>query len=344
MLEQYIQNNYLRALAILLILSLGLKIITVVTTKIILRLTKKTKTEIDDYIVEKTHKPITFLLLLVGLRVAIREIHLQEPFESIIYNIILSLMVVVFSILGYVILSGLVRVAAHRSFLKTKIQFDEGLFSFMSSILKIIVAFFIFVYILHIWGVQIGPFLAGIGVVGIAVAFAMQSTLSNIFGGVSILWDRTFKKGDLIYLDQETSGEVLHVGLRSTRILTFDNEMIIIPNGVLANTKIKNIAKPEPKTRVVVPFSVAYGADIEKVKKIVLSEIKQMNISKEPKPFVAFVEMASSSLNFKAFFYVDKYSQRFSAIDEANTRIYNALNKHNIEIPFPQLDVHLKKR
>ena len=126
--------------------------------------------------------------------------------------------------------------------------------------------------------------------------------------------------------------------------MTFDNEIIIVPNGKLAESNIHNIAKPEPKSRVVIPFGVAYGSDIEKVRKIVMEEIKKIiGFIDDPEPVVRFIEMANSSLNFKAYFFVDSFEKRFNAIDEANTKIYNALNKAKISIPFPQVDVHLKK-
>jgi len=113
----------------------------------------------------------------------------------------------------------------------------------------------------------------------------------------------------------------------------------------LAESIIQNVALPEPKSRVVIRFGVAYGSDIDKVKKIVLKEIRSVAniVLDDPEPKVSFRKMGDSSLDFKALFYVDDYGDRFDAIDEANTKIYNALNKSGIEIPFPQMDVHLKK-
>jgi potassium-dependent mechanosensitive channel len=140
-------------------------------------------------------------------------------------------------------------------------------------------------------------------------------------------------------------GKIMKINLRSTKVQTFNNEIIIVPNSKLAENNIENLAQPEPKSRVVVPFGVAYGSDIEKVKKIVLKEINSVkNIVNEPEPTVKFLEMANSSLNFKAYFFVDSFENKFGALDEANTKIYNALNKNKISIPFPQMDVHLKKK
>lgn len=159
-----------------------------------------------------------------------------------------------------------------------------------------------------------------------------------------MILDKSIKVGDLIYLDADTRGKVLAIGLRSTRILTFDNELIIVPNSKVADSKIQNIAEPDPKARVVIPFSVEYGSDVNKVKKIVLAEIKKVeHFIAEPEPIVRFIEMGQSSLNFKAYFYVDSFEFRWAAIDESNTRIYNLLNKAGIGIPFPQMDVHLKE-
>ena len=169
------------------------------------------------------------------------------------------------------------------------------------------VSYFIIVLlaILKIWGIQIGPLLAGLGIGGIAIAFAMQSTLGNIFGGVSLILDKTIKVGDVVYLDNETKGTILDIGLRSTKIKTFDNELIIIPNGEVANKKIQNVVQPDPSARVVIPFSVAYGSNVDKVKKIVLKEIAKIDGKDEEKePNVRFLSMGDSALLFKAYFWM----------------------------------------
>ena len=201
-------------------------------------------------------------------------------------------------------------------------------------------------YLLSVWGIEILPLLGALGVAGIAIALALQPVLANIFSGASMILDKTISKGDLVYLDSQTRGKILKVGMRSTKLITFDNELVIVPNTKLAESIIQNVALPEPKTRVVVPFGVAYGSDVTKVKKIVLKEIismKDILLDGDHDPVVRFLEMADSSLNFKAYFYVPSFENRANALDEANTKIYNALNKAKIEIPFPQMDIHLKK-
>lgn len=343
-LENYIPNNYLRALFLLIIVFVVLRISIFIIEKVFVRLTKKTKTKLDDIFIERTSKPITFLILIIGLYVSSIELGLAENIVVIITKIFWSFVIVNVAIITYIFIDVIIINTLKKLALKTKSDLDDNLISLSHSILKVAWVIFSLLYILGVWGIQIGPFLAGLGIGGIAIAFAMQESLSNIFGGVSIILDKTVKVGDIIYLDANTRGEILSIGLRSTKIKTYDNEVIIVPNSIIANSKVQNIAQPEPKSRVVVPFSVAYGSKIDEVKKIIMKEIKKIkNFCQNPEPVIRFLEMGDSSLNFKAYFYVDSFEHRIGAIDEANTRIYNALNKAKIEIPFPQRDVHLKK-
>jgi MscS family membrane protein len=344
MLEQYISNEYLRFFAIIFIVFILLKIIIFIIEKYIVRFAKKTKTEIDDLIIEKSSKPITLVVFLIGLRIALIELSFAENLMNTFTSIISSLIILSISYLAYTIINILIFNGWKKFASKTKSNLDDSLINLVHSVLKAIWIIFTVLYILDLWGIEIGPFLAGLGIGGVAIAFALQSSLGNIFGGVSIILDKTIQIGDLVYLDDGTKGKIIHIGLRSTKIRTFNNEIIILPNGKLADTKIQNVTLPEPKTRVVVPFGVAYGSNIDKIKKIVMSEIKKIkNFSKEPKPVIRFLQMGDSSLNFEAYFYVNSFEDRADAIDEANTKIYNALNKNKIEIPFPQLDVNLKK-
>lgn len=345
-IENYIVNPYLRALAVLVGVFIVLKILFWVIEKVLIRITAKTKTNVDDIFLAKASKPTTLLVLLIGFMIAIQELPFSENVIGLANKILLSFIVFSVGYLIYVFINVVLFSILKQRIGKSKkdAALRESLMSMSRSFLSVIWVVLALLYVLEVWGIEIGPFLAGLGIAGVAIAFAMQSSLSNIFGGISMILDRSIKVGDLVYLEDLTKGKVLNVGFRSTRILTFDNETIILPNSKVADGKIQNIGEPEPKSRVVIPFGVAYGADIEKVKKIVLTELKKIkDFEKEPEPVVRFLEMGDSSLNFKAYFYVNTFENRIEAVDEANTRIYNALNKNKIEIPFPQVDVHLRK-
>ena len=346
MLEEYIVNSYLRAGAVFLIVFAVIRLLMFILTRVVPVFTRKTKTILDDVILKKVSGPLTLLALLAGVRFAIGEINIEESLNGTIEGIILTLMIVFGSILVYYVVDALVTIGYRDFGHKVRGKVNESLLQFFHSMLVIVVVVAAFLAILASWGIEIGPLLAGLGVAGIAIAFALQSTLSNVFGGISMLLDRSINVGDLVDLDDGTVGHIMKINLRSTKVQTLNNKLVIVPNGKLSESNIKNVALPSPETRVIVPFGVAYGSDIAKVKKLILGELRKVKgllKDKNKKPVVRFVEMADSALNFKAFFYIDSFDGVPTAIDDANTRIYNALNKAGIGIPFPQMDVNLKK-
>ncbi|MCD4759717.1 mechanosensitive ion channel [archaeon] len=344
----FFSNPFVEAFVLFFILFLVFRIVFFILEKILLKITLKTKTNLDDIILKESSAPINLLLLFVALRVTLGQINLGISVGVLDMFNKLILTVIVLSI-GYLIyvISDLVLGRAFKKFVaRTESKLDDSLFTLVHSVLKIALVILVLLYVLSVWGVEILPLMGALGIAGLAVALALQPVLANIFSGASMILDKSVSKGDLVYLDAHTKGKILKVGMRSTRILTFDNELIIVPNSKLAESTIQNVALPELISRVVIPFGVAYGSDIEKVKKIVLKEVKTVKnvvLDEDREPRVRFLKMADSSLNFKAYFYVDTYEERFNAIDEINTKIYNSLNKAGIEIPFPQVDIHLKK-
>ncbi|MFC1741871.1 mechanosensitive ion channel family protein, partial [Nanoarchaeota archaeon] len=200
------------------------------------------------------------------------------------------------------------------------------------------------IMVLDLWGVNIAGLLAGVGIAGLAIGFAVKDSLSNIFGGISMILDKTINVGDKIKLDDGTVGVVHDVAIRATRIKTYDNEILVVPNGVMSNMKIKNYNQPDMTARVVIPFTVEYGTDPDKVKKLVLEEIKKFkDILKSPEPVVRFDEMADFALSMKAFFWVDDIGKVYPKKEEATRAIYKLLGKKKIGIPFPTQTLFVKK-
>lgn len=344
MLEEYIVNPYLRAGAVLMGVFLVVKILAWLLTKIIPVFTSKTKTDLDDIILSKVSRPLTILAFLLGARFALGELGFGETLIQNLEGVVETFMILLAGVLVYYILDSIVSVGYRDFGHKVKNKVNESLIQFFQSIFKILVVFAVFLLVLASWGFEIGPILAGLGVAGIAIALAIKPTLANVFGGISMLLDRSINVGDWVELSDGTSGYISQVNLRSTKVKTFNNKLVIVPNGWLSESNIKNVALPSKETRVVIPFGVAYGSDVDKVKKIVLKEVSKISSFYERQdPKVRFLEMADSSLNFKVYFYVKDFNDVADATDEANSLIYKALNKAKIGIPFPQVDVNLKK-
>jgi len=217
------------------------------------------------------------------------------------------------------------------------------LINLSAKLLKIVAMILGVIFILDIWGVEVGPLVASLGIVGLALAFGLQNTLGNVFGGVSLILDKAYKKGDMIQLDSKI-GTVYEIGLRSTKIKTFDNEILVIPNDKLANNIVENYNLPDPTIRVNIEFGVEYGSNPDAVKKLALDIVKKTkNVLNDPEASIFFTEMGESSLNFKLMFYVDDLKNKWETHQSVITELYNTLNKNKIGIPFPTRTVYNKK-
>jgi len=264
--ESYITNDYFRALAIFIVLLFILRVFISIIERAVLRIVKKTKTDLDDIIIKKSSVPVTFIILFISLRIALNEIIFSEALTKNIHSAIYSCIVIFIGYLIYVLVDVGVFRFWKKASKKVGIQTGESLAHLIQGLLKFILIMLTLLYILDLWGIEITPLLAGLGIAGLAVALALQPVLANIFSGVSMIMDKSIRVGDLVYLGTNAKGKIKKIGLRSTRINTFDNELVIVPNTKLAESFIQNVALPEPKTRVVVDFGVAYGNDIEKVR------------------------------------------------------------------------------
>jgi len=339
-----VENRFLQSLVILVAFFALSQLFVLICTKFLMKFTKKTKNEVDDHILESTHKKISFLLILVGIKLALAPLGLEPTLYELLQDIVSSVIIIVLTLVAIAITNIILRSWGHAFASKTSSKVDDQILMLTRRFSKTIYFIIAFLFILQSWNIEIGALLASLGIAGLAIAFALQNTLGNIFGGLSLILDKTIKVGDRIELDTGESGVVKDVGLRSTKIRTWSNKIIVIPNGVLADAKITNYIRSEKKTRVVVSFSVAYGTNLEKVRKVVIPELKKVKEAlKSPVPDIYFSEMAEFSLNFDAKFWVKSVDDVHIARQEANTRIYNALNKAKIEIPFPTRTIYMKK-
>ncbi len=334
-------NKWVVALAILIVFFILSKMFLFIVQKFVLLATSKTKTKLDDMLVEETNKPISWLLIFIGLKIALGYLSLENGLAEYSAKTNNSL---IYFIVIYILIKIVVVFIDHwgeQVAKRTKSKLDDLLVPLFRKTTYVIGLIAMAIFILDEWGINIAGILAGVGVAGLAIGFAVKDSLSNIFGGIALIMSKSFTIGDKIQAEGFT-GIVKEVGIRATRIRTFDNELLIIPNGIMANTIIKNYHQPNHRARVVVPFGVEYGTKIEKAKKVaeeVMKDIKGIE-RKDPKPEVVFKEMADSSLNFELRFWVDDVDNVWPKKFEANEKLYNALNKAKIGIPFPTRTVY----
>jgi MscS family membrane protein len=193
---------------------------------------------------------------------------------------------------------------------------------------------------LSVWHVDVTPLLASAGIAGMAIGFAVKDTLANFFGGVTLFLDRPFKVGDQVVLSTGERGEVVEIGLRSTRVLTEDHVLVTVPNAIMASTKIANESAPGPRIRLRITIGVVHGSDIDMVESVLLSIAKDDPlIADEPEPLVRFLAFGDASLQFELQCWIDSPTDRSAATDSLNRAIYKEFAAAGIGIPYTKKEI-----
>jgi small-conductance mechanosensitive channel len=203
--------------------------------------------------------------------------------------------------------------------------------------------------LLSILGISITPILTALGVGGLAVALALQDTLANLFAGFYVSIARNVRVGDYVKLDGGAEGYVTDITWRSTTIRALANNLIIVPNSRLAQAIVTNYHLPEKRMSLLIPISVSYDCDPERVEEILIQEATAAaghipGLLASPAPFVRFIPgFGESSLDFTLICQVAEFVDQYLAQHELRKRIFRRFRAEGIEIPFPQRTLHIQQ-
>ncbi|WP_321997731.1 mechanosensitive ion channel domain-containing protein [Draconibacterium orientale] len=219
---------------------------------------------------------------------------------------------------------------------------DPSLRGFLNSLIGIGLKAMLWIAVIGMMGVQMTSFIAILGAAGLAIGMAFSGTLSNFAGGVMILIFKPFKVGNYISA-QGHSGTVSEIQIFNTILKTPDNKTIIIPNGGLATGSMINFST-EAKRRVDFTFGIAYGDDIDKAKEVLMKLIKadERIINDPAEPFIAVSELADSSVNLVVRVWAEA-ANYWGIYFDLHENVYKTFEKEGLNIPFPQMDVHVQK-
>lgn len=235
---------------------------------------------------------------------------------------------------------SLIRSGLRRRFEKQNV--DPSLRGFLNSIIGIGLKLMLWIAIIGMMGVQMTSFIAILGAAGLAVGMALSGTLQNFAGGVMILAFKPFKNGDFIDAQGHT-GIVKEIQIFNTILKTPDNKTIIIPNGGLSTGSMTNYSV-EAKRRVDFTFGIGYGDDVDKARDVLMKLIKaDKRIINDPaEPFIAVSELADSSVNLVVRVWAEA-SNYWGIYFDLTEQVYKTFDKEGLNIPFPQMDVHVQK-
>jgi small-conductance mechanosensitive channel len=322
--------------ALLLILFYSFKKVSVNRIE---KISKKTKNDIDDVLIEPIKKiPFTFYAF-IALFLGLKYINLSENFQKIL-NITL-LIFITFEIILF-----LQHVFEHiiKNKLKKKRGYNRTAVSGITIIVKIILWSSGLLLVLSNLGINISTFIASLGIGGIAIALALQNILSDILSSFSIYFDKPFEEDDFIVIGEDM-GTVKKIGIKSTRITSMSGEEIIFPNKNLTSGKIKNY-KQMKKRRISFEIGLSYETDSKKLRKvpIILEEIIKNEENAEV-IFSRFKSFGDFSLIFEIAYYVNSsdYNEYIKIQENINFNIKEELEKEKIEMAFPTQTLYIKK-
>jgi MscS family membrane protein len=330
--------------AMLLLLGLLVAWLTAFGVIALLRkLAQRTRNRTDDRILDILQWPLFWTVALIGLLVAILQLHPAAATVSGIRATVITLLILLWSFfilrLVRVLLGSLSQHAGPTSVVRPQ---SLPLFNNLAVVLVLGAAIYL---VFTTWHIDMTAWLASAGILGIAVGFAAKDTLANLFSGVFILADAPYKIGDYVVLDNGERGKITHIGIRSTRLLTRDDVEVTIPNAIMGNTRITNESGgPYEKFRIRVQVGVAYGSDIDQVRELLLQIAAQdTGVCEEPAPRLRFRNFGASALELELLCWVENPELRGRVLDSLNTDIYKAFHKAGITIPFAQQDIYIKE-
>jgi len=330
----------------LVIVAVGLLLALLVRSFVLfwgLKATARTDTELDDNLIRLVAGMAATVVGYLALVAAVEVLPLGERLATVVIRLLVSGLII------HLMRAGLK--ASHLGLLflsRLRDRFpvvEERTIPLFDLVMTILILGAAAYALLQVWNVDATAWLASAGIIGIAVGFAAKDSLANLFAGFFIIADAPYKTGDYVVLDSGERGEVTRVGIRSTRMLTRDDVEIIIPNSLMANTKVINESGGRwVKFRIRVKVGVAYGSDPPRVVEVLERVAREHDaVCKDPEPRVRMRGFGDSSLDFELLCWVEHPAQRGFVTHELYMAIYRALGEAGIEIPFPQRDLWVRR-
>jgi small-conductance mechanosensitive channel len=257
--------------------------------------------------------------------------------EITVYSIVIVLIILLATYIGLMII---------RRFFKrfiAKQEAERRSYWSIYLIIRYVVWVVVIVLILETSGLKVSVLLASVTALLVGVGFGIQQLFSDLASGIVLLIERNLQINDVIQLEDGTVGKVIHIGLRTSKLKTREDIILVVPNSKFVNDKIINWSQMDYNTRFSVEVGVAYGSDTKLVTQVLLDcAFRNTNISTEPKPFVRFNNFGDSALEFQIYFWVKETFRVENIKSELRYAIDDEFRKHGVQIPFPQRDIHIK--
>jgi MscS family membrane protein len=337
--------DYSIAILILLGFIVGGGIIQFIVLRGIKKLTARTKTKIDDSIHLFLKHTVLFSLVVLGIVVAMEPLTMPEGVKTFINHVAQIVVIIKVTHALTVFLSDILEQSLS-PFLQLKTGLNTSLIRLLSRLIKIALWIIAITLIMNIFNYDITAIITGLGIGGLAIALAAQDTLGNFFSSVSIIMDKPFKIGQVVSFDGH-EGQIADVGMRTTRIKSFFDTEIIVPNSVLAKTIVENVSRRRHR-RSDMNLALVYDTPNKKIKEAmkIINDILKKDKEITNDYIIAFDEYMDSSLNLKIIWYAkdpSDYAKYLKLKTKVNLAIKEGFEKAEVEFAYPTQTIHLQK-
>lgn len=310
---------------------------------LISKLAAKTTIKSDDLIIKTIRNWVIPWFLALGIYLGLKRLDLDMRFVYWLENGLLIFYIFSATLITAHIISGMVRIKASGS--DTVIPSS----SIVGNIVRVVIYCIGLLIILQSQGISVTPILTALGVGGLAVALALQNTLSNLFAGLQIISSGKINHGDFVKLSSGEDGFIEDITWRSTTIRAMSDHIIIVPNSKLADMIVTNYFLPHAELSFLVEVGVSYNSNLDHVervtKEVIRETLNEMEAGvKDFDPVIRFFAFGDSSINLRAILRVNDYSAQFAVKSEFIKKLHNRYNKEGINIPFPIRTVLMKKK
>jgi small-conductance mechanosensitive channel len=309
------------------------------------RVTKSTSSEFDDEFVGVIAPQIYWLVLLFSARFAVERLQfLNEDLRQWVDVMFFTLNLAILFYIAW----KLIDFGTHWYRREIAAEADtarlDRTIPLIARALKVILVLIGLVMLLDRFGVNVNGLVAALGIGGLALSLAAQDTLADAISGVVIYLDEPFRIGDRIEIQGlNTWGDVIDIGTRTTRIRTRDNRMVIVPNSTIGKSQVVNYTYPDPQYRVQIDIGVAYGTDLDQLRRVVIDTLQHVDGVLKDKPIdVLYNEIGHMAMTVRIRWWIESYEDTRRIYDRVNTAVENALNEAGIEMPFDTYNLNLK--
>lgn len=350
MWDKLYYGNSLRDWGISLLIIVGAliinKLISIINRRVVRRIAERSRTRIDDLLSEALEPPILLGVMLFAVWISLGRLDLGVKFHHFLrnaYEVLVTLNITWLFARVFARMTELIFIKSDGS-ATTRLNISTHLIPLIKRGILIVVWTIGIIMALHNVGVTVTTLMGTLGIGGMAFALASQDTIKNIFGGITIFTDQMFQIGDIIRIG-DTEGTVVDVGLRSTRLRTYDHRLVILPNSKLIDAVVTNISS-EPGRPIVIDLGLTCDTSPEKMRQAmaILNSIDDRVHGVEPGSIIAsFVAFADSSLTIRLIYFIRKSANILGTQTEVNLDILSQFNAAGLNFAFPTRTIYIDK-